>query len=63
MYCIYVSNNGTNIQKVIDNNNQVVSSNMIQPLMDYAKEIKARYPYLNVSIVDEELNSIEVDYQ
>jgi hypothetical protein len=36
---------------------------MIQPLMDYAKEIKARYPYLNVSIVDEELNSIEVDYQ
>lgn len=63
MYCIYVSRNGQNIQKVVDDNNQVVSSNMVQALMDYAKFIKEKYPYLNVSIVDEELNSIEVDYQ
>ena len=63
MYCIYVSNNGTNIQKVINDNGEIVRTDDIQALMDFAKKIKNKYPTLNVSIVEEGTDAIIVDYQ
>ena len=63
MYCIYVSNNGINIQKVINDNGEIVRTDDIQALMDFAKKIKNRYPTLNVSIVEEGTDAIIVDYQ
>lgn len=63
MYCIYVSNNGTNIQKVINDANEVVRTDNLQALMGFAKDIKNKYPTLNVSIVEEDTDAIIVDYQ
>lgn len=63
MYCIYVSNNGTNIQKVINDANEVVRTDNLQALMSFAKDIKNKYPTLNVSIVEEDTDAIIVDYQ
>lgn len=63
MYCIYVSNNGTNIQKVINDNGEIVRTDSLQTLMDFARSIKNKYPTLNVSIVEEETDAIIVDYQ
>ena len=63
MYCIYVSNNGTNIQKVINDSGEIVRTDNLQALMDFAKRIKNKYPTLNVSIVEEDTDAIIVDYQ
>ena len=62
MYCIYVSTDGNNIQKVVTNN-QVVTSENIQALMPVAKNIKVNKPEMNVTIVDIDTGSIVVDYQ
>lgn len=63
MYCIYVSNNGINIQKVINDNGEIVRTDNLQALMDFAKRIKDKYLTLNVSIVEEDTDAIIVDYQ
>lgn len=63
MYCIYVSNSGTIIQKVINDNGEIVRTDNLQALMDFAKSIKNKYPTLNVSIVEESTDAIIVDYQ
>lgn len=63
MYCIYVSNNGTNIQKVINDSGEIVRTDNLQALMDFAKRIKDKYLTLNVSIVEEDTDAIIVDYQ
>lgn len=63
MYCIYVSIDGKNIQQVINDYNQVVTSNTVQELMPLSKDIKNKYTNMNVSIVDMDSGAILVDYQ
>ena len=63
MYCIYVSIDGKNIQRVINDYNQVVTSNTVQELMPLSKDIKNKYTNMNVSIVDMDSGAILVDYQ
>ena len=63
MYCIYVSINGKNIQQVINDYNQVVTSSTVQELMPLAKDIKNKYTNMSVSIVDMDSGAILVDYQ
>lgn len=63
MYCIYVSINGKNIQQVINDHNQVITSNTVEELMPLSKYIKNNYTNMNVSIVDMDSGAILIDYQ
>ena len=62
-YYVCVSDNGQNIQMLLDRNNNVIVSDNVQALIPLAKSFKQQYPEKAVSIIDNDINSIEMDFQ